>query len=172
LLHLATGARRTLAEMVRPPNLHPYGFGLPKPCGLGCMMWPLAEDGFTMLSSSWGIRWWCTHALEVRQPHHGYDGSLLPTRPFVHAPMVCLKALGCPLRCLQSRSILYTLACFLLCSKSQNATKRFARCSFLPCASMFVAWASRAIGDSTLVVVPGFYTLCAAWSHLSCNCRL
>jgi hypothetical protein len=23
-----------------------------------------------------------------------------------------------------------------------------------------------------LVVVPGFYTLCATWSHLSCNCRL
>jgi hypothetical protein len=45
-----------------------------------------------MSSSSWRIWWWCSWALEVRQPYHGYDGSFQPSSPSTHAPVVGFEA--------------------------------------------------------------------------------
>ena len=58
---------------------------------------------------------------------------------------------------------------YVLCSRGRDARRRLARCYFPPCPVLLVARASGGFGDTTIVVVLGFYALFVAWPHLLCN---
>ena len=101
----------------------------------------------------------------IKQPHLGQDGFLLTPRLSTHAPMVLVKAHGCPFRRPQvgASSVPPPM---LLCPRGCVATGRLARHSFLPCPSMAIArspeayWRCHRCGDSKFVF------LYVAWPRL------